>query len=56
MFQPLDYTFEIILLLGTAVLLLNTYMKYFKVDKNADGDKLLAKYLELKKAKNGKKL
>lgn len=49
--QTLDYTFEIFILLGIAIVLFQMYVNYVKVDKNADGDKLMANYLKLEAKK-----
>lgn len=55
MFQPMDYTIEIVLLMGAILLGFHVYVKYFRIDYKSDGDKILEAYLNLEKARNGKK-
>ena len=52
--MPLDYTFEIILAICAIYVAFLVYKRYFRVDKKADGDKLLKKYLELKRNRHAK--
>jgi hypothetical protein len=49
--MPLDYTFEIILAICAIYVAFLVYIRYFRVNKNTDGDKLLALYLDVEKAK-----